>query len=131
MRDGRLIEFAKQMRSEPTPFEATLWYHLRAKRFANAKFRRQQVIGPYIVDFACRRPRMIVIEVDGDTHGSKQNYDNRRTEQLNERGYHVLRFTNQDIANNLDGVMYAIEAALIAPLSLALSPEGEREKGAS
>lgn len=114
------------MRSLPTPFEATLWYHLRAKRFAGVKFRRQVVIGRYIVDFACRRPAMLVIEIDGDSHGTQSNYDQRRSSDLVERGYQVLRFTNQDVATNLEAVLMAIQQAL--PLSPALSPEGEREE---
>lgn len=130
MRDSRLIQFAKQMRSNPTPFEAKLWYHVRAKRFGGAKFRQQQVIGPYIVDFACRIPRKLVIEIDGDTHGDRHAYDQRRTAYLEAQGYQLLRFTNVDVAHNLDGVMAAIDAALNIPLSLALSPEGERENGA-
>jgi very-short-patch-repair endonuclease len=114
------------MRREPTPFEHRLWLALRAKRFEGAKFRRQVVIGPYIADFACRLPKMLVIELDGETHGSRAEYDARRTATLEERGYNLIRFTNAEVANNLDGVLEAIAAAL--PLSPALSPEGERGK---
>lgn len=128
MREARLIQFARQMRSNPTPFEAKVWRHIRAKRFQGAKFRQQQVIGPYIVDFACRIPTMVVIEIDGNTHGDRQQYDERRTDFLQELGYQVLRFTNRDVADNLDGVMAAIDAALNFPLSPTLSPEGEREE---
>ncbi len=129
MRDQRLIKFARAMRSEPTPFEATLWYHLRAKRFASAGFRRQKVIGPYIVDFSCRRPRMLVIEIDGDTHGDRREYDELRTAYLEGLGYRVLRFSNSEIATNLHSVLTTIETSLNDPLSPTLSPEGEREKG--
>jgi very-short-patch-repair endonuclease len=100
------------MRREPTPFEQKLWYALRAKRFAEAKFRRQVVIDRYIVDFACRIPRMIVIEVDGDTHGDQRQYDARRTAYLRGRGYRVLRFTNQDVGKNMEGVLMAVAEAL-------------------
>jgi very-short-patch-repair endonuclease len=130
-RDKLLLERARKMRREVTPLEAKLWYALRAKRFNGAKFRKQNVIGRYIVDFACRNPRMIVIEVDGDTHASQANYDEKRTKFLEQRGYHVLRFTNQDVGCNLEGVLMTIENALRLPLSPALSPEGEREKGAA
>ena len=126
MRDPLLIERAKQMRREPTPLEQTLWLALRAKRFKGAKFRRQVVIGRYIVDFACRLPRMLAIELDGDTHGTQGAYDAKRTASLEARGYKVLRFTNHDVASNFEGVLTVILAAL--PLSPALSPEGEREK---
>ena len=114
------------MRTEPTPFEAKLWYALRAKRLNGAKFRQQTVIGNFIVDFACRLPRMLVVEVDGDTHGDRQAYDEQRTAFLESRGYRVLRFTNQDVGSNLDGVLMIIADALNSPLSPALSPEGER-----
>jgi very-short-patch-repair endonuclease len=83
------------------------------------------VIGGYIVDFSCRLPRKLVIEVDGDTHGLQQSYDGRRTANLAARGYEVLRFTNRDVGENLEGVLLAIETALTAPLP-SLSPAGER-----
>jgi very-short-patch-repair endonuclease len=113
------------MRREPTPFERSLWLALRAKRFQGAKFRQQNVIGPHIVDFCCRLPRMLVIELDGDTHAERQRYDAQRTAELVKRGYEVLRFTNRDVGTNLEGVLMKIEEALTPPLP-ALSPEGER-----
>ncbi|CAN5278135.1 endonuclease domain-containing protein [soil metagenome] len=122
MRDARLISYAKAMRKAPTEPEQRLSLALRAKRFANLMFRRQKVIGPYIVDFACRDP-MLVIEIDGDTHGTQQRYDAERTLFLEQQGYKVIRFTNQDVMTNLEGVLTAIAAQ--APLP-TLSPEGER-----
>lgn len=103
------------MRREPTPLEQKLWYALRAKRFAGAGFRRQKVIDCYIVDFACRTPRMLVVEVDGDTHGDQVAYDQRRDAHLRGRGYEVLRFTNRDVHQNLEGVLMAIAVALDTP----------------
>ena len=126
MRDQILLERAKQMRREPTPLEQRLWLALRAKRFVGAKFRRQVVIGRYIVDFACRLPKMLVIEIDGDTHGAQGGYDAERTAVLEARGYEVIRFTNAEVASNLEGVLTAVQNAL--PLSPALSPEGARGK---
>ena len=128
MRDQVLIKHAKRLRTEQTPLEQKLWYALRAKRFQGAKFRRQVVIGRYIVDFACRSPRMLVVEVDGDTHGSQHAYDEARTLFLEGKGYRVLRFTNRDVGTNLYGVLTTIADALALPLSPALSPEGEREE---
>ena len=129
-RDQILLERAKRLRREMTPLEAKLWDALRAKRFNGAKFRKQNVIGRYIVDFACRIPRMIVIEVDGDSHASQADYDQIRTRFLERRGYQVLRFTNRDVGSNFEGVLLTIQEALRLPLSPALSPEGEREIGA-
>jgi very-short-patch-repair endonuclease len=119
------------MRREPSPFEHKLWLALKAKRFSGAKFRQQNVIGPYIVDFACRIPSMLVVEVDGDSHGDREAYDRERTRFLERRGYRVLRFGNTDVAGNLEGVLMTIADALRLPLSPALSPEGEREECAS
>jgi very-short-patch-repair endonuclease len=115
------------MRREPTPFEHRLWLALRAKRFQGAKFRRQVVIDRYIADFACRMPSMLVIEVDGDTHGDRDAYDAGRTAEFERRGYQVLRFANRDVRNNMEGVLMTVAEALGLPLSPALSPEGERE----
>ena len=126
MRDTELIKKAKAMRRDPTPFEQKLWLALRAKRFERAKFRRQMVIDRYIVDMACRLPRKLVIEADGDTHGASLDYDARRTEFLEAEGYRVLRFSNAEIGENFEGVLMTIQNAL--PLSPALSPEGEREE---
>ena len=122
------------MRREPTPFERKLWYALRAKRFNGAKFRQQTVVGRYIVDFACRLPRMLVIEVDGDSHGMQTAYDEERTAFLESKGYRVLRFTNDDVADNLAGVLTIVADALNSPLSSAafdssFSPLKGREKG--
>ncbi|MEA2998659.1 MAG: hypothetical protein QOK17_492 [Sphingomonadales bacterium] len=117
------------MRRELTGPERRLWHELRAKRFEGAKFRRQVVIGRYIADFACRIPKMLIVEVDGDTHAGQASYDKARTEFLRMQGYDVLRFTNSAIMGNLDGVLMTIAAALHTPPLPALSPEGERGKG--
>jgi very-short-patch-repair endonuclease len=126
LREGHLIDRAKAMRREMTPAELRLWLALRAKRFGGVKFRRQQVIGNFIADFACRNP-MFVVEVDGETHAEQEEYDEARTRFLESRGYRVLRFTNPEVMTNLEGVLLTISAALGLPLSPTLSPEGERE----
>jgi very-short-patch-repair endonuclease len=132
VRDARLLAYAKRLRTNQTPLEQKLWHALRARRFENAKFRRQVVIGRYIVDFACRIPRMLIIEVDGDTHADREGYDEQRTNYLNSKGYSVLRFTNADVGINLKGVLTIIGQALrSSPLSPALSPEGQREEKAA
>ncbi|WP_326524366.1 endonuclease domain-containing protein [Sphingomonas sp.] len=114
MRDARLTDHAKAMRQTATEPETRLWLALRAGRFEGVKFRRQKVIGPYIVDFAARDP-MMVIEIDGDTHGDRAEYDARRTRLLEEQGYRVIRFSNSDVMTNMDGVLATIAGAL--PLS--------------
>ena len=126
-----LLKHAKAMRSEPTPAEARLWYHLRAKRFEGVKFIRQNPNGNAIADFVARS-RKLIIEVDGDTHGSDEAIveDAQRTARLERQGYQVIRFSNADVMGNLEAVLAAIGDALAArPLSPTLSPQsGEREK---
>ena len=93
------------MRANPTPAEQRLWHALRARRFEHFKFRRQVVIGPYIADFGCRTPMMLIIEVDGDSHDYQGQYDERRTGYLQGFGYRVILFTNDDVMHHLDGVL--------------------------
>ncbi len=97
-----------------TPPEAIVWKMLRAKRLNGHKFTRQVPIGPYIVDFAARRAKLIV-ELDGRSHDATVAYDARRETDLTAVGYRVLRFTNGDVATNLDGIARAIDHALAAP----------------
>jgi very-short-patch-repair endonuclease len=116
VRDKILIERAKEMRREMTGPERCLWYALRAKRLDGAKFRRQVVIDRYIADFASRIPCMLIVEVDGETHAGREKQDAVRTAFLEERGYCVLRFTNDEVMSNLDGVLTTIANALTSPL---------------
>jgi very-short-patch-repair endonuclease len=104
---------------------------LLGRSLDGAKFRQQVVIGRYIVDFACRRPKMLVIEIDGDTHAEREKYDEQRTAELVGRGYQVLRFTNMDVRTNCEAVLTTIAEVLGKPLSPALCPEGEREQDAA
>jgi very-short-patch-repair endonuclease len=135
MRDPELTKRAREMRAEMTEAEIRLWLELRAKRFDNAKFRRQKVIQDeqhrYIVDFACNDPKL-VIEVDGDTHAGRDTYDVRRTAFLEAKGYRVVRFANLDVITNLDGVLRTVAEVIAesrdAPPLPALSPEGERAR---
>jgi len=116
MRDRRLLGYARQMRREMTPAEQRLWYALRAKRFEGVRFRRQTVLGSYIVDFASRS-QMLVIEVDGDTHAGRERHDAARDRALHGMGFRVLRFANSDVMGNFESVLGAIgEAIRQAPL---------------
>jgi very-short-patch-repair endonuclease len=99
---------AKQLRQQPTDAEAKLWSRLRYKQLDGFRFRRQAPIGPYIVDFFCPTAKLIV-EVDGGQHADKRDYDERRTEWLEERGYRVLRFWNNDVLENIEGVLAEIQ----------------------
>ncbi len=104
---------ARRLRVESTALERKLWAHLRAKRFAAFKFRRQHPIGPYCADFCCVARRLI-IEVDGSQHGDEQEQRKNalRTAYLRERGYRVLRFWNEQVNAELEDVLLAIYEAL-------------------
>ncbi len=120
----RLITFAKNLRKNSTDAEKLLWHHLRAKQFGDLKFRRQQVIGKYIVDFVCF-VKKIVVELDGSQHADQENKikDQIRDQWLKSQGFTVLRFWDNDVLKNIDGVWDKIEKYLI-PLSLNLSHKG-------
>lgn len=96
---------ARELRQNMTSQEYKLWALLRNRNFNGVKFVRQYPIGHYIVDFACRKKR-IVLELDGGQHNEMQNkiYDDKRTEYLISKGYKVLRFWNNEIDDNLEGV---------------------------
>ena len=117
-RKQMLRDRAKKMRSEPTLAEHRLWQILRAKRLAGHKFKRQLPIDDYIVDFACPSRRLIV-EADGGQH-SESEYDRHRDAHLRAQGFRVLRFWNNDIFNNEEGVLTSILDALQAPLPARL-----------
>ena len=103
--------------------EKKLWFELRAKRFHGIKFRRQNVVGHYIADFYSRDV-MMIIEIDGETHAFRQEYDRVRELHFNGLGYQVIRFTNNEVMRNLEGVLTMI--GLACPPLPTLSPEGER-----
>ena len=106
-----LLNNAKSLRSNQTEAEKVLWYHLRAGRFLNLKFKRQKPIGSYIVDFVCLEQKLI-IELDGGQHADKVDYDKKRTEFFESHGYRVLRFWNNDVLNNLESVLEEIKTYL-------------------
>ena len=107
---------AKGMRSEMTEAELKLWNALRANRLMGLKFRRQIPIGPFIADFACPSKRLIV-EADGSQHADNMDYDTKRTVFLEQSGWTVLRFWNDDILRDIDGVCQhiVIHAGLAVP----------------
>ena len=109
------------MWNQPTSAEDLLWRCLRARRCAGAKFSRQIPIGPFFVDFVCRE-HGLVVEVDGESHALTVDYDARRTGYLEAQGYRVIRFTNEDVMRNLDGVVRAIDVAVARPTPAASQP---------
>jgi very-short-patch-repair endonuclease len=104
---------AKKLRANSTDAEQKLWRSLRNLELHGSHFRRQVPIGNFVADFACLAAKLL-IEVDGSQHGSAfgAERDTERTAWLEKEGYRVLRFWNNDITGNIDGVMDAIYEAL-------------------
>lgn len=102
-RPAILTDRARKLRKESTPPEQILWSVLRGRRLAGLKFRRQDPIDRFLVDFCCRDLKLIV-EVDGSSHDCKAEYDGRREESLKQKGYRVVRVSNEDVNNDLDAV---------------------------
>ncbi|SDR62121.1 Very-short-patch-repair endonuclease [Rhizobiales bacterium GAS191] len=110
MRDNLFLDRAKQMRREPTDAERRMWSLLRDRRLGKFKFRRQENLGRFIVDFVCME-RKLVIEIDGGQHAESRS-DQRRDDWFKARGFKVLRFWNNEVLTNPAGVQYAIAASL-------------------
>jgi len=104
---------AKRLRIDATESERKLWAILRCKQFAGLRFRRQQPLGPYIVDFYCSAAKLIV-ELDGGQHGTDESkaYDAARDLWLTSRGYRVLRFSNEEFLKCRDAIVEAIARAI-------------------
>ena len=119
------MSYASHLRTKQTDTEKSLWHALRNRQLSSFKFRRQFTFPPYIVDFVCLETRLVV-EVDGGQHATNQAYDAERTRFLLNQGYRVLRFWNNEVMSNLEGVLNTILKALQTPHPKPL-PQGERE----
>jgi very-short-patch-repair endonuclease len=108
MKSQRLIQFARLLRKNSTIAERKLWYRLRSRNFLNLKFRRQEPVGEFIVDFICYEKKLI-IELDGGQHNENEANDIKRTKKLEMEGYKVLRFWNTDVINSINGVLTVIK----------------------
>jgi very-short-patch-repair endonuclease len=120
---------AKALRTNQTEAEARLWYHLRAHRFMGLKFKRQKPVGRYIADFVCWERRLIV-ELDGGQHAEQAAYDRQRDAWLRSEGYTVLRFWNNDVMQQLEGVLEQIRCA-VESFSLAPLPQVAEGSGST
>jgi very-short-patch-repair endonuclease len=102
---------ARHLRRQPTEAEKRLWMALRRKALSGWKFRRQHPVGRYVTDFACPEAGLVV-ELDGGQHALAVRRDAVRTRAIEASGYRVLRFWNNEVFENMDGVLEAIVAAL-------------------
>lgn len=103
-----VIKLAKKMRGKMTPAEKILWSKLCKKQLNGFRFRRQHSISRYIADFYCHEIKLI-IEIDGNIHDKRKEYDNNRDKFLEAGGFTVLRFHNNEITNSLDSVLGKIK----------------------
>jgi len=120
------------MRQAPTEAEQKLWWHLRHRLpVPGTHFRRQVRLGRYIVDFASHKAKL-VIEIDGSQHSEQVAADTERTRFLEAQGYRVVRFWNNEVLTNMDGVLEAIQQALTTTPTPDPSPQGggERQRSA-
>ena len=121
--DPRLLTYAREMRHEPTDAEQRLWHYLRDRQLDGFKFRRQEPVGGYILDFYCRDANLSV-ELDGGQHNddSGKRYDEGRTAALKKLGIRVVRFWHADVLNNTDAVLERIFELLHDPTRQPPSP---------
>lgn len=123
-----LLGRARELRNHATDAERILWKYLRNSQLEGVKFRRQQPVEDYIADFVSFDPRLVV-ELDGSQHAQNHHYDQKRDVCLHNNGFIVLRFWNNEIFENIDGVLavirrHCLEAATPTPSPL---PQGEGE----
>ena len=107
----RPTERSRQLRRNATAAERKLWPYLSARKMAGVRFNRQFPVGQFICDFVSREKRL-VIELDGGQHALAAEYDERRTRFLHAQGYRVIRFWNNEVLDNIDGVLIVIRQAL-------------------
>jgi very-short-patch-repair endonuclease len=122
-----MLSRARRLRGEMTPQEAILWSHLRDRRLAGFKFRKQMWLCGFIADFACPEGKLVV-EADGSQHAEDADYDEQRAAAFAREGWRTLRFLNNEITRDLDGVLIALRAALPSP-SHPASPGGPLHRG--
>ena len=118
---------AKVLRKNFTDTERLLWKYLRAKQMEGCKFRRQEPIGSYIVDFVCQEKR-IIIEVDCGQHSVERERDSERDNWLKGQGYKVLRFWNNEVLTNTKGILEVIRDSLNHPPLPPPLKGGEKSK---
>ncbi len=106
-------DFARELRKSMTDAERHLWHRLRRSQIDGCRFRRQAVIGRYVVDFVCFEKRL-VIELDGGQHLEQQEYDSDRTAWLESQGFRVLRYWNHEVFKELDAILEVISRSLRA-----------------
>ena len=122
-----LVRLAREHRNNPTPAEKQFWNGLKSSlQFATYKFTRQKPLGEYIADFYCSDVGL-VIEIDGDSHAQRSGYDCERTKFMNNLGLTVVRYTNQDVLQDIDSVFANLlnrlnQSPLVSPAETPRAP---------
>jgi very-short-patch-repair endonuclease len=123
-----MSEYARKLRKNLSDAERVLWQILRNRQLAGWKFRRQHPIGPFIVDFVCIEKKLVV-EVDGGQHATSLQEDTKRTRYLENKGYRVVHFWNNDVLRESDSVLNVVLNFLSgSPSPCPSPPKGAREK---
>jgi len=119
----KLKEIARNLRNNSTKAEIKLWHYLKGKQLYGYDFHRQKPIGGYIVDFFCYKLKLVV-EVDGYTHGFEQTFikDMQKTNALNDTGIKVIRFADDDVIKNIEGVVESIKEHILRIEKLQHTP---------
>ena len=120
-----VVELARDLRNNLTDSERLLWERLKGKQISGCKFRCQHPIHRYILDFYCHE-KLLAIEIDGDTHKDRKDYDEYRDDYLKSIGIQTLRFSNHDVMKYIDTVISKIEAALLQGDLSRMPPPGVR-----
>lgn len=107
---------ARNLRKRQTEAEKKIWLTIRNRQLGGFKFRRQVSFGPYVADFVCHEAKLI-FEIDGGQHATNQEPENRRTRFLEDQGYRVIRFWNNEVFENLEGVLERLKKELELPLT--------------
>jgi len=128
MQRRELLALTRQMRREPTVSENAIWQSVRGRKLCGVKFRRQQIIGPFVVDFFAPSHRLVV-EIDGQIHREREERDAARELFLRDCGLRVLRFAANDVERNLDSVLAAVASAMSSPLSACRRGAGGEAAG--
>lgn len=128
--DQSFVKLSRRLRKNQTPWEKKLWMYLKGSQFFGCKFKRQVVIGDYIVDFSCFKNKLIV-ELDGSEHAEDiaRAKDEIRNIFFKNKGYKILRFWNNEIDNNLEGVLETIRLALDWQFDLTLPSPCQERRG--
>ena len=112
LRSGMANTLPRKLRRDSTEAEKVIWRALRNRRLDGHKFRRQHPIGKFVADFCCMEA-MLIVEIDGGQHAIDEERDAARTAYLGSQGYHVVRFWNNEVLENLEGVLTVLRRELI------------------